>query len=76
MLKGILDEGVETGEFRPLDSDSVTWMIYSMLDSMYYLLPEYFMYKSALNDPVLACEIRDFIVQAIIRKEPDDPQGK
>ena len=68
-MKQILEEGMANGEFRQLDSDAVTWMIYSQLDSMYYLIPEYAMGPGAFEDQHLAREVHDFLLHAIVHPD-------
>jgi len=34
LVKGILDEGVQTGEFKPLDTDALAWMIMAAYDGL------------------------------------------
>ncbi|MCB2200710.1 TetR/AcrR family transcriptional regulator [bacterium] len=68
-MKQVLDEGIERGDFRTLDSDAATWMIFSLLDSMYYLIPEFQMGVGAFEDQHLAREIRDFLMHAIVHPD-------
>lgn len=66
ILQAVIEEGIERGEFRPLDSEAATWMIFSLLDSMYYLLPEYMAQPGAFEDSSLASSVRDFIRHALV----------
>lgn len=68
-MKQVLDEGIEWQQFRPHDSDAATWMIFSLLDSMYYLIPEFQMGVGAFEDQKLGREVRDFIIHALIHPD-------
>ncbi|MBK9304246.1 MAG: TetR/AcrR family transcriptional regulator [bacterium] len=71
-LAGVLAEGVASGELRPLDPATLVWIIDSLLDSMYYMFPQMTGRPSAFEDPVLASELRAFIIHGI--RNPDhDP---
>jgi AcrR family transcriptional regulator len=71
-LAGVLAEGVARGELRPLDPPTLVWIIDSLLDAMYYMFPQMTGRPSALEDPVLASELRAFIINGI--RNPDhDP---
>ena len=71
-LAGVLAEGVTSGELRPLDPPTLVWIIDSLLDAMYYMFPQMTGRPSALVDPVLASELRAFIINGI--RNPDhDP---
>jgi AcrR family transcriptional regulator len=70
VLKSILVEGMESGEFRRLEPDAVTWIIYSLLDTMYYLLPTMEARPGPLEDPKLAGEIRAFLIHGLLNGSP------
>ncbi|MDO9173026.1 MAG: TetR/AcrR family transcriptional regulator [bacterium] len=71
-LAGVLAEGVARGELRPLDPPTLVWIIDSLLDTMYYMFPQMTGRVSALEDPLLASELRAFIINGI--RNPDhDP---
>jgi AcrR family transcriptional regulator len=75
-MRDILDEGIASGQFRRHDSNAAAWMIFALLDSMYYLIPEYSMGPGAFEDPRLARELREFVVHALLdprRAEEDRP---
>ena len=67
-MRMIIDEGIERGEFRQLDSDAATWMIFALLDSMYYLIPEFYNGVGAFEDQHLAGEVHDFIKHALLTR--------
>lgn len=66
-LRNILDEGVKNGSFRPLNPDKLLWMIYALLDSMYFLLPMMTKIAGADEDKELAEELRRFIIHGVRR---------
>ncbi len=71
-LAGVLAEGVARGELRPLDPPTLVWIVDSLLDTMYYMFPQMTGRASALEDPLLASELRAFIINGI--RNPDhDP---
>ncbi len=65
VLRDILAQGVETGHFRRLNPDNALWIIYSILDSMYVMLPSLMRRKGAMDDPELAREVKEFILNAV-----------
>ena len=65
LLRQILSDGVKTGQFRRLDPDSAVWMIYAVLDSMYVMLPMLIDKPGAGEDPALAEEVKQFILNGI-----------
>lgn len=72
VLKGILVEGIRSGEFRRLDARSVTWIIYSLLDTMYYLVPTMGALPSPFENPKLSRELRAFVTHALLQPERSD----
>jgi len=64
-LRRILQDGVKTQQFRNLNPDAVLWMIYAILDSMYVLVPLMTGETGAGDNPVLAREVKQFILKGI-----------
>jgi len=64
-LRQILQDGIDTGQFRKLDPDAVLWMIYALLDSMYILFPIMTGQPGAGENPELAKEVKQFILHGI-----------
>jgi AcrR family transcriptional regulator len=62
----IIDEGKKVGQFREMNTEIVVWMIFSLLDSMYLLMPELFKIPHAIPNEILDREIREFIVKGLI----------
>jgi len=69
LLRRILAEGTKRGEFRRLDPDRVTWIVYSLLDTVYYLIPATGARKGPLEDARLARELRAFVVHGLLAPE-------
>ena len=63
----IIDEGRKNGQFREMNTEIVVWMIFSLLDSMYLLVPELFKIPSAVPSEALDREMKRFIVSALER---------
>jgi AcrR family transcriptional regulator len=61
----IIDEGKRIGQFREVNTEIVVWMIFSLLDSMYLLVPELFKIPSAVPSKTLDGEVKRFIVNAL-----------
>lgn len=61
----IIDEGKRAGQFRELNTEIVVWMIFSLLDSMYLLMPELFKIPATLPNEMLDTEMKRFIVNAL-----------
>lgn len=70
-LREVIDEGMASGEFRAMDPEAAVYVIDGLLDSMYYVYPKMTGEKSALDDPVLAREVHDFIINGL--RSPDRP---
>lgn len=64
-LHRILREGVGAGQFRPLDPRAAMWVMFAVLDTMYLLMPRVMNAPGPLDDPVLASEIKQFIVRGL-----------
>ena len=62
-LREIIEHGMARGEFRPMDADRVAWIVGALLDCMHYLIPQQYGLPGAADDPAMARELRDFIVQ-------------
>ncbi len=72
VVRSILADGMKSGEFRPLDPDAVTWIVYSLLDTMYYIVPSTGALKGPFEDPKLARELRAFLIHALLPRERRD----
>ena len=64
-LREVIEEGIARGEFRPLDAGRATWMVYSLLDSMFFLVPMMLATRGALEDRDLIREVRAFILHGL-----------
>lgn len=76
MLNSVLEEGVARGEFRPMETRTMVWIVDALLDSLYYVFPKMTGEKSALEDPVLARELRTFIIEGIRNHDSDIRRGQ
>lgn len=65
LLKNILNEGMKSGHFREVDSETIIWMIYTCLDMMYIFIPMMTGKPGPGEKPELAEEIRQFILHGI-----------
>jgi len=75
LLQDIVGEGVARGEFRAMDPEAATLMVYALLDSMHFLLPLYLDRPGALEDPRLAAATADFIRHALRPVPADERSG-
>jgi len=64
-LRRILKDGMKSGHFRRFDPDAVLWMIYTILDSMYIMIPMMTNQPGAGENPKLAREVKQFILRGI-----------
>lgn len=64
-LHTIIEEGVAAGRFKPVDPQAAIWLILSLLDSMYLLIPALLGVPGALEDPRLEFATRQFIVRGL-----------
>ncbi|MDP8205145.1 MAG: TetR/AcrR family transcriptional regulator [Candidatus Electryonea clarkiae] len=66
-FREIIDQGKDEGNFRILDTDIAVWMIMSLMDSMYLLVPEFFEteFDSEEKEAKLKSEIKQFILHAL-----------
>lgn len=64
-LDRILREGVAAGRFRQLDPRAALWVVFSILDTVYLLMPTVMDTPGPLEDPVLAEEMKQFIVRGL-----------
>jgi len=65
LMTKVISHGVETGEFRQLDPDTATWLIFSIMDSMYIMMPAMFDTPGALQDSHIAKEVNSFIINGL-----------
>jgi len=68
--------GRSTGEFRNVDPDRVTWIVFALLDSLYCLIPPDGQLPSPLRDEALAEELRTFIFQAVLAPGAAQPKAQ
>jgi AcrR family transcriptional regulator len=61
----LLRDGIAAGEFRPVDPHAAMWIVLGLLDTMYLLMPAVMNVPGPLDDPVLAREVRQFIVRGL-----------
>lgn len=61
----ILRDGVAAGQFRRLDPRAAMWVMFSILDTVYLLMPRVMNAPGPLEDPVLARETRQFIIRGL-----------
>lgn len=61
----ILRQGVRSGEFRKLDPEATVWIVYTLLDSMHFLMPVWSGLPGPLDDPKLARQLRAFIFNGL-----------
>ena len=65
LFTDILREGVRTGEFRKLDPEATMWIVYTLLDSMHFLMPAWSGLPGPLDDARLARQLRAFIFHGL-----------
>lgn len=65
-LSKVIAEGVESGEFRRVDPDSMVWIIGALMDSVYYIMPQMTGMPGAYLDETLAAETRAFIINGLL----------
>jgi AcrR family transcriptional regulator len=61
----ILRDGVAAGQFRPLNPRAAMWVMFGVLDTVYFLMPRVMNAPGPLEDPVLAEETKQFIVRGL-----------
>ena len=75
ILGKVLEEGIERGEIRPMDTKTMVWIIDALLDGLYYVFPKMTGEKGAFEDPLLAKELRAFIIEGIKNHETESRRG-
>lgn len=65
IMAEMIQQGIDSGEFRPMDPEYVAWIIGILLDDVYIVLPEFFKLPGAQKDRLLAREVRDFILNGL-----------
>ncbi len=75
MLEGVIIEGIESGELRPMDPSTVVWIIDGLLDAMYYVYPEMTGQPSALENKALSRELRAFILNGLRNPDHESNRG-
>lgn len=68
----ILKEGVAEGQFREMDTHIAIWLIFSLLDTVYLLMPGLMDVPGALDNPALAEETKQFILWGLGAVPADD----
>ncbi|MEJ2236666.1 MAG: TetR/AcrR family transcriptional regulator [Gemmatimonadales bacterium] len=74
----ILRDGVAAGQFRPLNPRAAMWVMFGVLDTVYFLMPRVMNAPGPLEDPVLAEETKQFVVRglgAIVDEPQIDPES-
>jgi AcrR family transcriptional regulator len=62
----IIQEGIESGEFREVDSHAVTWIIHSLLDGIFLLFTEMHPTgEGSIENSKLTQEVRAFILAGL-----------
>ena len=70
----ILREGMETGQFRPMEPRAAMWVVFGLLDTVYFLIPRVMEVPGAMDDPALAQEVNRFIVHGLGAIGPEGAQ--
>jgi AcrR family transcriptional regulator len=76
LLQEILEHGVETGEFRRMDTERAAWIIFSVLDSVHFIMPEFGNIPGPLEDDSFAAELRAFLLGSVMQKRDRDRKGR
>ncbi len=58
-------DGMAAGQFRSVDPHAAMWVVLGLLDTVYLLMPRVMNEPGPLEDPVLAQEVKDFIVYGL-----------
>jgi AcrR family transcriptional regulator len=64
-MRAIIHQGKESGHFRELDTDNAIWMIFSLLDSMYLLIPEMLKLPPEAQETRLKDDVTAFILHGL-----------
>jgi AcrR family transcriptional regulator len=67
-LEKILRKGIEAGHFRTSDPQLMLWVIFGMLDLFFVLAPRIAAEPGPLENPVLAAEIKEFVLGGVRRR--------
>ena len=70
-MNEILEHGAATGEFRVSDPTRMSWVIFTYLDSTYYLLPMMERRSGPLDDEELAAEVRSLLIYGLLTRVPN-----
>ncbi|MBU0509154.1 TetR/AcrR family transcriptional regulator [bacterium] len=65
VLREILKLGIQRGEFRPVNPEIETEMIYTFLDTTSFLVPRITGQPGPLEEPALAAEVKAFILNGL-----------
>jgi AcrR family transcriptional regulator len=61
----LIREGMRTGEFRKVSPEIIPWIVYTLLDSMYLLVPTWTGMPGPLDDKKLQRELHAFIFHGL-----------
>ncbi|MFH0881959.1 MAG: TetR/AcrR family transcriptional regulator [bacterium] len=61
----LIQYGIETGEFRPLNPDVITWVIHALMDGLYLLGSEMEPSEGYIDTPEFEQEVRAFILNGL-----------
>jgi AcrR family transcriptional regulator len=64
-VEQILRDGMANGRFRDLEPQVSLWVVFGLLDTFYMIVPRVMEAPGPLEDPVLAEEIKEFIVRGL-----------
>ncbi len=74
-LDRILRDGVDAGQFRPLDPRAAMWVVFGLLDTVYLLMPRVMNMPGPLEDATLAREVQQFIVRGLGAIDPNEAES-
>jgi AcrR family transcriptional regulator len=64
-LYRILREGMAAGQFRSMEPRAAMWVVFGLLDTVYFLIPRVMEVPGAMEDRALAEEVNRFIVHGL-----------
>ena len=64
-MRDIISQGKKSGRFREQDTENAVWMIISLLDSMYLLMPEMLKQPPGVQEIELKEEVTAFILHGL-----------
>ncbi len=60
--------GIDTGEFRPLNADVITWVVHALMDGLYLLGSELEPMEGYIETPEFEREVRTFILNGLLAR--------